>query len=183
MSTLAIKGSAVETHYDLSPAEFAALHPNIRALYRAAYTADVLHVVEQPIGSNEGAYVSYYIQTAGLEPPEPWCAAFGTTMLVESGVPRDHLPAGAASTHAWKQWAEDNDHTLDVPVRGCAGILIESPTSGHFILVSHVIDDNTVATIEGNTNTNGSSEGYGVFRRERKIDTINTWVDLSFLTS
>jgi len=46
-----------------------------------------------------------------------------------------------------------------------------------------VIDGSNFATIEGNTNINGFSERYGVFRREPKIDSIHTWVDLSKLTS
>jgi hypothetical protein len=181
-NNLAIQGQLVCTAYDLTMDEWTAMPPYIRALYRAAYTADHLNVVEQPIGSNRGAYVDYYIHTAGLNPPEPWCAAFGTTMLVESGVPRESLPHGAASTHEWIHWANQTGNAVPKPQRGFAGIIVESPTSGHFVLCSHVNEDGlTFATIEGNTNVDGSREGYGVFRRERKIATINTWIDLSHL--
>lgn len=176
-------GDQICAQYKLSHDDFAAMPANIRALYRAAYACDVLHVQEVPIGSNRGPDVERYLAVCGLPGGNPWCAAFGTCMLVDSGVSLVQLPKGPSATHDWIHWAEDNGLTLETPVRGCAGIIWESATSGHFILVSHDLGDGHVASLEGNSNSDGSSEGYAVVRHIRPYSQIHTWVDLSHLTS
>jgi hypothetical protein len=179
--------------YDLQADDFAAMPSNIRALYRAAYAADVLHVQEEPpIGSegnpdgsaNSGPDVERYLEICGLGAGNPWCAAFGTAMLVDSGVGLSELPDGPASVHSWLDWAKAKNYASETPERGFAGLIIESPTAGHFVFVSDLVEgEDSVKTIEGNTNEDGSREGYGVFRRERPYSEFHCFANLSYLTS
>lgn len=179
--------------YHLEAADFAALAPNIRSLFRLAYAADVMHVQEVPnIGqpgnedgsANTGPEVNRVLGICGFpDGGEPWCAAIGTGYLVDSGVPRSQLPVNAASVHGWLEWATENDLILTEPVRGCAGLLIFNATAGHFTTVTDVPGDGTILTLEGNSNTNGSAEGYEMVRHRRPISEIHAFVDLSKLTS
>ena len=180
-------------HYGLTYEEFAALPTVERALYRSAYAADVLHVVEGaaynastgeftpgPPYNNVGPDVCRYLEAVGADPGEPWCAADGSTMLLDSGVPRSALPELAASCHGWKDFAQDKGAWKMVPQRGFAGIIIESPTAGHFTLITDVEGD-TVRTLEGNTNDDGSREGYMHTRKVRPVGEFAGFVDLPSL--
>jgi len=191
-----VTGDQICQQYGLSSADFDALAPNIRALYRAAYCADVLHVEEGanydpttgnfvpgPPYNNVGPDVNRFLTLAGAEPGEPWCASFGTTMLLDSGVSRGALPDLAASVvFGWIAWTRANSLALSAPVRGCAGLIQETASSGHWTWVSDDNGDGTVKTIEGNTNLDGSSDGYGVFRRTRPYTEFHCWTDLSQLS-
>lgn len=170
----------IHARYGLSLFAFASLPVAEHALYRAAYAADVLHVEEIPRGSNRGPDVERYQKSAGAEAGDPWCAAFWTCMLLDSGVSRSALPELAASVHGWLDWAKAKGIVSDTPKRGFVGLIIESATTGHLVGISAVRGD-TVDTIEGNTNTDGSREGYGVFRRNRPIHQFRCFVDLSGL--
>lgn len=173
-------GDQVCQKYGLAPSEFAALSAAERALFRAAYAADELQVVEVPRGSNHGPDVDRYLIAAGAEPGEPWCAAFWTCMLLDSGVGRSELPELAASVHGWLDWAKHKGVAQSNPDRAYAGLIIETPTTGHLVAITSV-NGNRVSTIEGNTNKGGSREGYGVFRRTRPISQFRCFVDCSSL--
>lgn len=176
-------GLEVCTQYNLNTAQFAALPTCMRALYRAAYAADVLKVQEIPHGSNRGADVERYQGIAGCNPGDPWCAAFVTAMLVDSGADRHQLPKLAASVHGWLDWANVGKHDKLTPQRGNLGVLIHSPTTGHIVFITSVDPiKGTVHTIEGNTNDDGSREGYEVCRRERSISSFKAFIDLGFLS-
>lgn len=166
------------SHYGISAHDFINSPTSERALFRGAYAADVLKVTEQPIGSNSGPDVDRYLAAVGLESGEPWCMAFAISDLIDSGVPRNFFPDGAGSTHVIRDWAHEKGFTINEPIRGAIGIIIESPTSGHCVRVTGPADSSgNVHTIEGNTNNDGSREGYGVFRRVRSVGEIDTWID------
>lgn len=184
----AITGDEVCAQYGLTSEAFAAMPLNIRALYRAAYAADVLKVREEPeIGSaenpdgsgNRGPEVDRYNLAAGAALGSPWCASFKTCMLLDSGADHGELPPDPASVHAWLAWAKAKDLVLGLPVRGSVGLIIESAAYGHLVSVSEYEPGGEVRTIEGNTNPGGSREGYGVFRRTRPVSQFHCFVDLS----
>lgn len=175
-------GAQICDHFHVEPAEFVAMSLPERALYRAAYAADVLKVVEVPRGSNCGPDVERYLRSVGVEPGEPWCAAFVSCMLLDSGAARASLPEEAASVHGWLDWATRNGFVRTSPARGYAGLIIEGPTTGHMVLVNGLLLSG-VRTIEGNTNDDGSRDGYGVFRRSRVDSQFHCFVDLSGITS
>ncbi len=163
-----IPGAAVCERYHIDPDAWTGMDPSERAMFRMAYAADVWHVEEHPRGSNSGQEINRVLNIAGVDSGNPWCAAIWTAYLVDSGVPRANLPPMAASVHGWGEWASEHRRLVAAPERGMAGLLYHSATTGHLVVVTHV-DGDSIATIEGNTNLDGSREGYGVFRRERTI--------------
>lgn len=187
----------IEKAYNIPVSQFQAMSPADRSLFRGAYACDFLHVregasydpstgkfVAGPPYNNVGPDVNRYCESAGVSPGNPWCAAFKTCMLLDSGVAREELPDLAASVHGWLLWAKSKNRILAKPVRGCVGLIIESATAGHLVTVTHYDEDtHTIETIEGNTNEGGSRDGYGVFRRTRPVSEFHCFVDLSKLTS
>lgn len=174
-------GVQICQRYNMTAVQFANLPLAERALFRAAYAADVLKVREVPEGSNRGPDVDRYIRSAGFEPPQYWCAAFWYCMLKDSGADAKDLPNHPASVHGWLDWARKGGHLVARPKRTAVGLIIETPATGHLIVCSSVLLRTVVNTIEGNTNNNGSRNGYGVFRRTRASYSIDYWVDLGWL--
>lgn len=118
-------------------------------------------VMEEPPGSNDGVRVREYLASAGIHDPEPWCASF-----VNWGC----LQIGKVGFGAWTpSW---NQSSLEIPEpRRSAWGLVYFPglkRYGHIFVVTKVYENGNIATVEGNTNTDGSREGTGVFRRVRE---------------
>lgn len=72
-----------------------------RLVQLAAYHCDVLHVREE----NRGPWVDRYLAAAGVEPGNPWCAAFVTFLAGVAGY--DDLPSHPAAVASWAHWARD----------------------------------------------------------------------------
>jgi hypothetical protein len=143
--------------------------------------ASQVGVMEDPEGSNSGPQVDQYLKSVGLGPGFYWCCAFvywcfqraaekagrANPMLRTAGCV-DHwnrtkgkkIPAAAAV---------DNPGLLKP---GQIFIINHGRGSGHTGLVEG-IEGGFLRTIEGNSNPEGSSNGIGVFRLERKIAQIN----------
>lgn len=167
-------------HYGISASDFAAYPKNIRALYRFAYEADVLKLSEDPKGSNRGPDVDRFNLLAGAALGSPWCASALTANLVDSGVDRGDLPDNAASVHAWLDWAKEQERVLDQPVRGCAFVMIFSPTEGHMGMIASV-ENGSIDDLSGNTNSDGSREGYEIARHTRDLKAYTAFIDLEGL--
>jgi hypothetical protein len=148
-----------------------------RALH-VARSQERENVQEIPRGSNWGAKVQMYLKLAGILGPAPWCAAFVTWCLVEAGADKRKLPRLSASTYFWHEWAVKNNRRSIAPKRGFLG-LYNGKSGGHIWFVLN--DDNPHATIEGNTNTDGSREGYGVFERKRTRVSMTAFPRWSFV--
>ncbi len=127
---------------------------------------DIVEVAKTQVGFREGPhndtkYGSWY----GL-PNQPWCAMFVSWCARQAGVPTDILRNCAIA-------APDYGY-FDIPYYDGAeytpqtGDLFFTKTFSHVGLVYYV-DGEYCYTIEGNTNTDGSNEGIGVFIRTRKI--------------
>lgn len=64
----------------------------------------------------------------------------------------------------------DNDWSYGKEcIPGSIGLLQWGAGKGHAFIVESVDDDGTITTLEANTNSGGSSEGDGIYRRHRKI--------------
>jgi hypothetical protein len=99
----------------------------------AAYHCDVLHVQEEPRGSNAGVWVDKYLAAAGVGPGEPWCAAFVTYLLKQCGY--GSFPAGPAAVISWARWAELHHQLVPVPSRGDLFYLLHANGTGHIGIV------------------------------------------------
>jgi peptidoglycan hydrolase-like protein with peptidoglycan-binding domain len=146
-------------------------------------------VTEEPPGSNRGKRVEEYMATVGVDPGDPWCAAFVffcfATAAKAQEVANPMVTKKCKTGSVLDLWnrAQDNDvaivthdAALDDPSKIKPGMIFIISTGGghgHTGLVANVVG-NRLVTIEGNTNDGGSREGVGVFRREgRTIDSIN----------
>jgi hypothetical protein len=153
--------------------------------------ASQIGVVEQPHGSNRGPEVDVYISTTGLNPANdsyPWCVCFLYWVFNQAAKIKgkeNPLPKTAGVISLWNlglhteaevvRKSEANAQTVKPGMifhldlgggKGHAGLVIE-------------VSGNHLITIEGNTNPGGSSDGYGVFRRDARP--ITTGVLLGYL--
>jgi Putative peptidoglycan binding domain/CHAP domain len=146
------------------------------------FAATQIGVMEQPLGSNRGPQVDQYLRSAGFDPTQgsfPWCAAFvyfcfqqaatslglANPVIKTAGVLDHWNRAGAAGIPRLSTAECVDDPSLVLP--GMIFIIVNNNGSGHCGLVE-AITGTFLTTIEGNTNDNGSREGIGVFRRQKR---------------
>ena len=119
--------------------------------------------MEEPPGSNDGVRVREYLASAGIHDPEPWCASFVNWGCLQIG-----KPGFGAWTPSWNQ----PSLAIEKPRRSAWGLVYFPGLKryGHIFVVTEVYDNGNIATVEGNTNNDGSREGTGVFRRVRQAE-------------
>jgi len=138
-------------------------------------------VQEFPRGANIGPVVSVYLKLAGILGPAPWCAAFVYWCLIQAGAAKADLPRNPASTLSWLNWALKKGKVTKIPSRG--GLFVWNKNGkGHIGFVRAVdLAHKSVSTLEGNSNSNGSREGYMVAENTRSIATVTGMVNGGFI--
>lgn len=152
----------------LTQAEWAASKLSERALHVArSYEG------ERESAANDSKLIRAWLKLAGVFFPAPWCAAFVTACLVEAGADRKKLPRFAASTYYWWLWAKNSRRLRQVGVRGDVFVW-NGRDGGHTGFVRQGGGgDPKIGTLEGNTNDEGSREGYEVCERVRWTSEIS----------
>lgn len=145
-----------------------------------AVAASQIGVIEIPPGSNRGPQVDVYLRTVGLNPVGQhysWCAAFVYWCFQQSSnelnLPKNPLVKTAGCLEHWRRatctkitkQAAIKDPSLLKP--GVIFIIDHGNGAGHTGLVESS-QGGLLTTIEGNTNQQLSSNGYGVFRLNRR---------------
>lgn len=131
-----------------------------------------LHVARSYVGEKESApndskLIRFWLKLSGVLVPAPWCAAFVTACLLEAGADRKKLPKFAASTYFWWLWAKQSGRLHTMPKRGNAFVW-NGKAGGHVGFVRSTDEpQGRFGSIEGNTNDEGSREGYEVCDRAR----------------
>ena len=129
-------------------------------------------VEEDAAHTNHGVKVEMYLRSVGQPGGEPWCAAYVCWCYAwaakKAGLHNPIFMTG--DCYALYQWAESTHRLTDNPIRGDVFLV-----KGGAWVVQHtgfVIrrTGTTVDTIEGNTNPAGGSDGYGVFKRNRDMN-------------
>lgn len=162
-----------------------------------AVAGEEVGVMEEPPGSNRGKKVQQYQKLVGIDPGEPWCAAFVYyCFATAAGRLKRKNPMETSDCKSgqvldlWNRARRASrvktispDEAADDPSRvkpGMVFIISTSGEHGHTGLVAGV-HGNRLETIEGNTNDGGSREGIGVFRRTgRTLASINRgFIDFS----
>ncbi|WP_415721670.1 CHAP domain-containing protein [Photobacterium ganghwense] len=126
-------------------------------------------VEEVPRGSNDGKRVREYLTSAGINVPAPWCMAFVYWCLQQVGV--TGVPRTAHCGTMWNKAKEKRVCCVNNAQSGDVFIQIFQSGNGHAGIVEYV-EGEYVYTIEGNTNDEGSREGYEVCRRKRHVSTM-----------
>lgn len=131
-----------------------------------------LGVHEDSGNKNTGPQVNEYLRSVGLNPGYSWCMAFNYWCFNEAakrmGVPNPLLKTGGVL----RQWNERRLKYAQVhPMPGDVFIMDFGQGFGHTGIVEKV-EGIWVYTIEGNSNDEGSREGFEVCRRRRIVDKI-----------
>lgn len=128
-----------------------------------------LGIEEKPKGSNAGQEVETYLKSVGLGKGFPWCMSFVYWVVKTSCVKTSHPNLLIKTGGVLKQWNESQKLRVENPEPGDVFIMDYGKGKGHAGLVIEVLPNGTVNTVEGNTNIDGSREGYAVCKHNRKI--------------
>jgi hypothetical protein len=141
-------------------------------------------------GNNRGAWVQAFQHAAKIAPGDPWCMAFVNACAEIAAAslglvsPLERMPLQGYVANLVTKFPA-------VPLAvALPGDLLAVWSAGlnrhaHVALIEAIRTDGTLETIEGNSNDEGSREGYEVCRRTRKVgerDVIVRWtrtVDLA----
>lgn len=136
---------------------------------------------ETPGKQNQGKEVNEYLASVGLPPGNAWCMAFVYWCFKKAseklGRNNPAVKTGGCLFH-WNQTTAKKilkNDAINNPSKikpGQVFIMDFGGGLGHTGLVEE-LNGGIIKTIEGNTDPAGSRNGYGVFRRERKINSIN----------
>lgn len=139
----------------------------LRALNVAIYQ---LGNAEIPHGSNWGKHVEKYLKSVGISVPSPWCMGF-IYWCVNEASKEMNLPNPLKKTGGvMDQWNSSKHLRVTTPQKGDIFIMDFGGGKGHTGFVTSVVNDK-INTVEGNSNDEGSREGYEVCRKPngRKI--------------
>ena len=133
-------------------------------------------------GANAGQMVETFLKFVGLKKGEPWCAAF--VSWVGHAALNDPWPVVKTGGCAYLgEWATQHNILVDTPQPGDIA-LYYFPTLKRFAhtgLVELSFGAGKIAAIEGNTNTDGSRDGWEVARKTRTVgiqDRFIRWTEL-----
>lgn len=151
-----------------------------------------LGVREHPPGSNRGPEVDEYLKGVGLNPAGngkqgyAWCAAFVYYCYARAAEHLQIANPAVKTAGSLMQWngarrrglrrisAVTAQRAPGVIEPGMVFVMDFGGGKGHTGVVESVdAGKGTITTIEGNTNDEGSREGYEVARRVRPIKSIN----------
>jgi hypothetical protein len=139
--------------------------------------------VHESTGRNDGPEVKKYLASTHLNEGFAWCAAFVNWNMRQCGAMR----AGSAWAPDWFPKAKviyTNGVTENRPPPQPGDVFgIYFPAKQRIAHVGFILEwkDSSVVTIEGNTNTAGSREGDGVYKKirlKKQIYKVSNWIDL-----
>lgn len=130
---------------------------------------------EIPKNSNWGEHVQKYLKSVGITFPASWCMAFVYWCCKEAN-PSTPLFKTGGVLKQWQKTAPERKRKIPQP--GDIFIMDFGGGLGHTGFVEDVIGTN-IHTIEGNSNDEGSREGYEVCRRVRKISSCIGFIRLT----
>lgn len=140
-----------------------------------------LGVQEVPKNSNSGPDVEKYLASVKLGKGYSWCMAFVywcvNKACIEAAIPNPLIATGGVLA----QWNKiDKKYKVTMPQPGDIFILDFGGGKGHTGFVTSVANGR-VQTIEGNSNDEGSREGYEVCRKPggRKITSIKGFIRIT----
>jgi len=131
---------------------------------------------EYPKNSNWGKPVQDYLASVGITFPASWCAAFVywcfQKTCIDLKIPNPLVKTGGVLAH-WNKANVKNRVTSPAP--GDIFIMDFGKGLGHTGIVESVTSTH-INTIEGNSNDEGSREGYEVCKRSRPKTSIKGYL-------
>lgn len=155
----------------------------VNALTERAVSIALTQVGVREETRNRGKVVDQYWRDIGKDPSKalPWCAVFVGCMFhraaAQLGI-RNPVPLVAGC------WTLDERSPARVKTKTATpGAIFITAGHHHTGLVESLDTGNpeTFWEVSGNTNDNGSAEGIGVFRRQRRFDQVEVYLDFGVL--
>ena len=123
--------------------------------------------VQEATKQNDGQWVEAIQRITGNKKGDAWCASF-VTMVLDIAYRGKNPLARSASCDVMLEDARAKGWLQPTPNVGDVFLVMKTPTDAHHTGVVTAVGLTSVKTVEGNTNDDGSRDGYGVFARERK---------------
>ena len=152
-------------------------------------------VMEDPVGSNRGTRVEEYLASVGLPPGLYWCMSFVHWCFLqaanEAGIDNP-FPRTGGCLDAWSRVRAASPNRILTKAQAIANPAAVKP--GMVFILDHggglghtgfvqAVTGGALATIEGNSNPDGSSNGIGVFalNRRKVVDReLKGFIDFTF---
>jgi hypothetical protein len=135
-------------------------------------------VQEIPKNSNAGPDVEKYLKSVGLTKGYPWCMAFVFWCVKQSAIKTAIKNPLKKTGGVIDQYNSCPTLRQSLPMPGDIFIMDYGKGIGHTGFVTEVLANGNIKTIEGNTNDDGSREGYEVCERIRKTKSIKSFLRL-----
>lgn len=139
-------------------------------------------ICEYPKGSNSGLMVNQYLKSVGLSKGYPWCMAFVYWCVNEAAKMIEVKNPLVKTGGVLRQYNETSLRKLPKTSGGIKPgdifIMEFKAGTGHTGFVEKIVGS-MVHTVEGNTNDDGSREGYEVARRQRPISSFKAFIQLN----
>lgn len=139
-------------------------------------------ICEEPKGSNSGPVVNQYLKSVGLGKGYPWCMAFVYWCVQKSAdmleVKNPLVKTGGVMLQYNTTKLRKLPKTSGAIKPGDIFIMEFAGGTGHTGFVEKIVGS-VVHTVEGNTNDDGSREGYEVARRQRPISSFKAFIQLN----
>lgn len=134
------------------------------------------NIGEKEVEANSSPLIDRMLKEVGLKAGDPWCAAAISYWVKLASIQLGKHPEFVYGGSVYKIWAKNQKLVIAKPVPNCIfcidhGLSKQGNKIGHTGLVIGVSND-VVATVEGNTNKDGSRNGDGVYARTRNISEI-----------
>ena len=131
-----------------------------------------LAFVKESTNHNDGAWVEALLRIVDCKRGDPWCAAFVSVCLAIAHAGHSPLPM-TASCEALHQFGKVHGLLVTDPRAGDVFLILTPEGHAHHTgFCMGTVVNGRVATIEGNTNTDGSRDGWGVFARSRAVSPL-----------
>lgn len=121
-------------------------------------------VSEQPQGSNWGPKVQQYLASVGIGFPAAWCMAFVYWCVDKAAREMKTANPLLKTGSVMAQWNASKALRVSMPRTGDLFVMDFGKGLGHIGFVNSVKGDR-IQTVEGNSNDEGSREGYEVCRK------------------
>ena len=134
-------------------------------------------VQEIPRNSNAGPAVESYLKSVGLGKGYAWCMALVYWSVKQAATQINSTSPLIKTAGVLRQWNEvDPRMKFKSPKVGDIFIMDYGKGQGHTGFVVEISANGSLKTLEGNTNDEGSREGYEVCYRTRKPSSIKGYI-------
>lgn len=142
------------------------------ALTSLKYAQSQIGVQEIPKNSNAGPAVEKYLKSVGLGKGYAWCMAFMYWSVKSASIELNVTNPLTKTAGVMNMYNLEKDLRVSTPKVGDLFTMDFGGGVGHTGIVEKILPNGKIQTIEGNTNDDGSREGYEVCRRTRNVKSI-----------